>query len=120
MKYLQSFRGLTRALLWTCWGVYSAPRPPALFATTYGHCILCLRYNILLHLVRPLGLKHFSTQKIPHPRCQSKKILLCRRKKKIIAPKNFEKKFSINKRLQPPPPPRESNGPSQLELCITF
>ena len=108
----------TRVLPWTCWRAPSAPRPaeglpappdPQLYLQRPTVIAYCLRHNIWQHLVRPLGLKHFSTQKIPHPLCLSKKkILLCRRKKKIIAPKNLEKKIlaSVKSYSPPPSPPR--------------
>ena len=36
----------TMALPWTCWEVYSAPRPQLFQPMTYGHCMWCLRHQM--------------------------------------------------------------------------
>ena len=57
-------------------------------------------FTILQHPVRPLGLKHFFTQKIPHPLCLSKKKFRSVEERKKFHQRIWRKeKFSICKKL---------------------
>ena len=125
MKYLQSFRGLRplgphQGAALDLLVTHSTPQTPSCICNDLRslHIVPPAQY-----LAAPSSLSTTETflhTKIPHPFCLSKNILLCRRKKKIIAPKNLVKKnFSICKNYIPPPPPPENQMVRPLRCLLS-